>query len=116
MGTNRQLLLVGSIFLLCMGGIKWSSAQIVNTSRQAPLKTRWANDVSAANGQEAMVEQEGDWVAAHESNGPEGAPGVPMHRISPAQIGLVMLVLAASGGLAFLAKKTNPRPNHQANE
>jgi hypothetical protein len=58
--------------------------------------------------QETMVEQSDDWLEAHESNGPEGMRGVPMQRMSLFQSGLVMAILVAGGGLATLARKTNP--------
>ena len=65
--------------------------------------------------QESTTEQDNDWLAAHESNGPEGVRGVPMQRMSLFQAGLVLVMLTAGGGLAALAKKndrsgTSPRP------
>lgn len=66
--------------------------------------------------QESMEEQEGDWVAAHESNGPEGAQGVPMRRLPRMQAGLAVLVLLAGGSLALLVEKKRPGtkyPHHE---
>jgi hypothetical protein len=57
-------------------------------------------------------DQAGDWLAAYESNGPEGERGVLMQKMSLAQVGLAVLVLASGGGLARLNKKRGLSGTH----
>ncbi len=53
---------------------------------------------------ESGFDLDDDWLEAHESNGPEGPKGVPMHPMSFFQAGLVLSVFLTGGGLAMLAK------------
>ena len=58
-----------------------------------------------SNEPDPMISQESDWIAAYESNGPNGAREVPMCRASWSQIAMAGLMILGTGALAWTAKK-----------
>lgn len=55
--------------------------------------------------QESADSQANDILLEHESNGPEGASGIPMQRMSPTEIGLALGILFLGTGLAAIQGK-----------
>ena len=103
---------------ICLGavcstyvGTQKSSASWETASLQTQLAVKTESGL-----QESTVEPGGDWLEAHESNGPEGVRGAAMQRMSLSQFGLVLAIWAAGGALAALTKKTIFQANPQDNE
>jgi hypothetical protein len=56
----------------------------------------------------SLSERDYDVIEEHESNGPEGASGVSMQRLSATGIACVLGLLLTSYGLTALARKSKP--------
>ena len=95
----------GIIIVCLLGGMAWTDLGAAEITAM-PL----------ASLQGVMKEQEGEWICAHESNGPEGAQGIPMQRLSQKQAALVVLVLLMSGSLALLSGRNSSGIKQSGNE
>ena len=102
MSFGRKTILV----CICLGAVCFASAQSQQPSAGHESKVIQTQAVAEAEtgSEESTEDQGGDWLEAHESNGPEGTGGVPMQRMSRSQLGLVLVIMAAGGGLATLIK------------
>lgn len=102
MRPSKQVIgLVIFLFACCSG---FTGDNNIETTSESNLIGNQESDFP-----ESGFDQDDDWLEAHESNGPEGPKGVPMHPMSFSQAGLVAAVLLASGGLPMLVTK-NKRP------
>jgi hypothetical protein len=91
---------------ICEAGQKTALHEDVNTTFVLASNTQ---SVAAMESelQGMAMESDNDWLAEHESNGPEEGIGVPMQRMSLGQVGLVFAVLFGSVALVARARKNN---------
>jgi hypothetical protein len=82
------------IMCICLGAVLLAIIGQPGSSKSAPTNQ------NAFNAENDQTEQ-------HEANGPEGAQGLPMQRLSRTGVCLAGVLLLASGGLVAMRKKSN---------
>jgi hypothetical protein len=108
----RRKICIGTFLLVTASLSCWLQAASISSAARSPL----APDHVSSRLIQTNVEVElthHEWVSvsvasmevAHESNGPEGAPGIPMQRASTKQIILTVGVMLACWGLLSFDKR-----------
>lgn len=108
----RRKICIGIIWLLMLSQTSQSQATLPasdTTSLQSatnhiPTLTRTSVE-AGPDSEEWLGESASSLEIEHESNGPEGAPGVPMQRGSVKQIALAVGIILACWGVTALDKR-----------